>query len=359
MKKIQRYSAFEAISQAQKIAFAPMVFQATVIFLRRGIFALLEAHGKTGGLTAGEVSKQAGLSLYAATLLLDVGESAELVYSERSDGEKHYFLSKIGFFFLHDKMTQANLNFTQDVCYQGLYHLNESFSYSRPEGLKVFGDWDTIYPALSQLPQAAQKSWFEFDHYYSDGAYAAALPHVFELKPAVIYDVGGNTGKFSLKCCAYNSDVQMCIVDLPEQIELARANIEAQAAFADRIDYHAANMLDESVSLPEDADVWWMSQFLDCFSREQIVSILRKIKQQLKPGARVCILELFPDVQRFEAAEFSLNMSSLYFTCMANGNSRFYESDVFLECIQDAGLVVEKLVNELGVGHSLLICRHP
>lgn len=359
MKKIKEYTAFEAISQAQKISFAPMLFQATVVLLRKGIFALLDTNAKNGGLSLYAISSQAGLSLYAVALLLDVGESGDLVYSEFIDNEKRYFLSKVGFFLLHDKMTQVNLNFTQDVCYQGLFYLGESFENKRPEGLKVFGDWKTIYPALGELPTVAQQSWFAFDHYYSDAAYSAALPYVFELKPALVYDVGGNTGKFSLRCCAYNPDVKMCIIDLPEQIKLAKANIESQKLFADRASYHGANLLNPDVDLPDQADVWWMSQFLDCFSAEEIVSILKKIKAQMHANARICILELFPDVQKFEAAEFSLNMSSLYFTCMANGNSRFYTSELFLTYIKDAGLVIEKQIHNLGVGHSLLICRLP
>jgi len=33
--------------------------------------------------------------------------------------------------------------------------------------------------------------------------------------------------------------------------------------------------------LPNQADIWWMSQFLDCFSEEQIVSILSLIHQHM------------------------------------------------------------------------------
>lgn len=72
-----------------------------------------------------------------------------------------------------------------------------------------------------------------------------------------------------------------------------------------------------------------MSQFLDCFSPDQIVTMLGNVAQVMKPGARLCIMELFWDAQKFEAASFSLNATSLYFTCMANGNSRFYSAEKF------------------------------
>ncbi len=34
--------------------------------------------------------------------------------------------------------------------------------------LKELGEWNTIYEGLSQLKPEEQKSWFEFDHHYSD-----------------------------------------------------------------------------------------------------------------------------------------------------------------------------------------------
>ncbi len=109
--------------------------------------------------------------------------------------------------------------------------------------------------------------------------------------------------------------------------------------------------------LPGEADIWWMSQFLDCFSPEQIITLLSNVAQVMKPGARLCILELFWDAQKFEAASFSLNASSLYFTCMANGNSRFYSVEKFYRYLEMAGFRVEQRHDNLGVGHTLLICQ--
>lgn len=37
-----------------------------------------------------------------------------------------YFLAKVGHFLLHDEMTRVNMDFTQDVCYQGLFHLADA-----------------------------------------------------------------------------------------------------------------------------------------------------------------------------------------------------------------------------------------
>jgi hypothetical protein len=39
---------------------------------------------------------------------------------------------------------------------------------------------------------------------------------------------------------------------------------------------------------------------------------------------------------------------------MANGNSRFYRSDDFLEIVETAGFIVAERTDEIGLGHTLL-----
>jgi hypothetical protein len=99
-----------------------------------------------------------------------------------------------------------------------------------------------------------------------------------------------------------------------------------------------------------------MSQLLDCFSEAEIVAILRKVRAALPPGGRLWILELFLDRQRFEAAAFSLQQTSLYFACVANGNSQMYDSAVFLDLLPQAGLAVTKLSDGVGSFHTLIEC---
>ncbi len=144
-----------------------------------------------------------------------------------------------------------------------------------------------------------------------------------------------------MQCCNHNQDVQVTIVDLPQQLEVAMSNA-ADNQLSDRIKPFPANMLDKAQTLPEHADIWWMSQFLDCFSPIEILNILKKVKAQLRQGDTVYILELFWDAQKYAGASYSLNATSLYFTCLANGNSRFYRSDDFLEIVEAAGLTVQK-----------------
>lgn len=342
------YNAYQAKTEAQKLSFAPVVFHTARTLRELGILEALDKFGEQGA-DAQTLAQVTGVSEYGIKVLLDMALSAHIVLWK----PPHYQLANLGFFLLHDGMTHANMDFTADVCYAAMMHLTESIKEQKPAGLKELGEWETIYQGLSQLPEKAKQSWFKFDHFYSDRSFPILLETVFKRKPKHIVDIGGNTGKWALQCCNYDQDVQVTIVDLPQQLEMAMSNATAQN-HQHRIHPFPANMLDQSQALPEKADVWWMSQFLDCFSPMEILSILKRVRANLQPEAVVYILELFWDAQKHEAASYSLNATSLYFTCLANGNSRFYRSEDFLEIVAAAGLVVVKRTDDIGLGHTLL-----
>ncbi|MEI6897968.1 MAG: methyltransferase [Psychromonas sp.] len=342
------FNALEAKTEAQKLAFSPITFHTARTLRDLGILAVLDNAPKTG-LNAQQISAQSGVSEYGVKVLLDMALSAFIVTWEKPN----YIIAKLGYFLLHDGMTRANLDFTADVCYAGMMHLTEAIQEGTPAGLKELGDWSTIYEGLSRLPKKAQKSWFEFDHFYSDRSFPLLLKKIFTHKPKRIFDVGGNTGKWSLQCVNYDNQVEMTIIDLPQQIDVAMKNI-ATTGFSDRVKGYPINMLDKTSMLPTGADIWWMSQFLDCFSPMEILNILQRVRNAMKADAKVYILELFWDAQKYSAATLSLNATSLYFTCLANGNSRFYRSSDFLEIVEQAGFNVVERSDNIGLGHTLL-----
>jgi hypothetical protein len=256
-------------------------------------------------------------------------------------------------------MAKANMNFNHDVNYMGLFYLEEALKEGKPSGLKVFGEWPTIYEGLSSLPEQVQKSWFGFDHFYSDESFAAALKIIFdgERKVRRLLDVGGNTGRWAMQCVGYNKDVEVTIMDLPQQLEMMRAQSAGKEG-AERIHGYGCNLLDESVKFPTPAfDVIWMSQFLDCFSEAEVTSICRRAAESMDENSRLYIMETFWDRQKYETAAYCLTLTSIYFTALANGNSKMYHSDDMERCVNNAGLEVEQIVDGLGLGHSIMICK--
>jgi ubiquinone/menaquinone biosynthesis C-methylase UbiE len=344
-------TALEAKEKAQWISFAPFVFQATRVLRDTGILQIVQ-NNQQDGLTLEEIVEKTKLPHYGVRLLVEAALGIGLLTCR--DGR--YYSTKTASFILHDDLTKVNMDFVHDVCYEGMFYLDKSIENEKNEGLKIFGQWSTIYEGLSKLPAHVQKSWFGFDHFYSDYAFQQILPLVFKNKPKTLLDIGGNTGKWAIQCLEFDPDVQITITDLPGQIELAKKQI-AQKGNYNRLNFYECNLLDESQKLPMNFDAIWMSQFLDCFSEDQIKSILRRCKEALSAQGRIYILEPFWDRQRFEASAFSLQQTSLYFTVMANGNSQMYYSPNLSACIQKAGFDVVEEINGIGVSHTLLVCK--
>ncbi len=343
-------SALQAKIDAQKIAFAPIVFQAVKSLRNLGILELLNS--SQNGMTPKEIAQKSDISEYGIKVLLDAGLSAEVVVLS---GHK-YKLTKTGFYFLNDKMTNINMDFVHDVCYNGMFYLEDSIREEKPEGLKVFGNWPTIYHGLSALPESVKKSWFAFDHFYSDHVFISVLPLIFKNNSNHILDVGGNTGKFALQCAQYNPTAKITIMDLPGQLKVALNNAK-EAGFENQIKEYPTDILDHSNPFPESFDVIWMSQFLDCFSEENILQILKRAARSMSEKTSLFILETYWDRQQFDISTFCLNNTSLYFTAMANGNSRMYHSDDMIRLIEQAGLKIKDIRDNLGVSHTLIECK--
>jgi len=343
-------SAFEAKEAAQWIAFGPVIFQAARVLRNSGVLTVIEEN--KNGLLLAEIVEKVKLPLYGVRVLLESGLSMGLVLVN----DHKYTLAKTGHFILHDPLTKTNMDFVHDVCYKGLFALDKSIENGKAEGLKEFGEWQTIYEGLSQLPEQVQKSWFAFDHFFSDDAFPRVLSKVYKNGIKKILDIGGNTGKWAIASTKYSPDVSITIMDLPGQLNVAKVKIE-QLGLSERVSFLPVNILDETIQFPKGFDAIWMSQFLDCFSEDEIVSILRRCYEALDDDGVVIILEPFWDLQRFEIAAFCLQQTSLYFTALANGTSQMYSAETFLSCIERAGFDVVEQVDNIGLSQSLLNCK--
>ena len=346
----EQLSAREAQRLAEYIAWGPVIFQVSRLMVKLGILDALR--DSLEGLTLDELVKQTQLSEYALKVLLEASLSAGTVLVNKDTDR--YTISKTGWFLLNDPATRVNIDFNHDVNYRGMFFLDEALKEGKPAGLKTLGDWPTIYEGLSKLDKQVQDSWFGFDHFYSDHSFDKALEIVFRKHPKHLMDVGGNTGRFALRCVEYDPEVNVTIVDLPGQIGMMKKNIEGKEG-AERINGYPTNILDEHNDLPQGSwDAIWMSQFLDCFSEEEIYSILVRAARVMKNDSTLYIMETFWDRQKYEPASLCLTMTSVYFTVMANGNSKMYHSDDMIKQIDRAGLRVVDIHDGIGQGHTIL-----
>ncbi|MDR0700062.1 MAG: methyltransferase domain-containing protein [Tannerella sp.] len=346
----EQMKVLEAQRYAHEIAFAPVTFQVSRLMVKFGILRLLS--DAKDGLTIDEVAEKTGLSYYAAQVLL---ESSLTIGTVLYAGER-FVISKTGWILLSDPMVSINMRFNHDVNYLGMYHMEEALLNGKPEGLKVFGQWKTIYEGLSSLPDAAKESWLGFDHFYSDNSFDEALEIVFSYNPAKLLDVGGNTGRWALRCVERYKTANITVMDLPQQIAMMQKNISGKEG-ADRISGYGANLLDENEPFPKGFDAIWMSQFLDCFSENEVASIVKRAAESMDKDSKLFIMETLWDRQSNDIAAYCLTQISLYFTVMANGNSKMYHSEDLIRCVEAGGLKIEKIYDGLKSGHSILVCK--
>jgi hypothetical protein len=179
------------------------------------------------------------------------------------------------------------------------------------------------------------------------------MPDVFATAPRRIMDVGANTGKFSRAALAYNPDVRLHLVDLPQQLAVAEGTLK-EAGVRERASLHPVDLLDASKALPDGMDVIWMSQFLSCFSEQAIATILRRAAASLAPNGQLLVLDTLWDRQRYDIAAYCLINTSPYFTAMASGNSKIYESGDYIRLAEEAGLKLLTARDGIGYCHSLL-----
>ena len=182
--------AVDAKYEAQRIAFAPLTFQAVRALLETGILKIISDSGEKG-LGLDKIVEASGIPVYGVNVLLEMALGMNIVKVKSGtcpagDELDLFVLGKIGWFLLEDEMTRVNFNFVNDVCYKGAFELSRSVKAGKPMGLEVFGsEWETIYDALSSLPEQVKKSWFDFDHFYSDIGFKEALPIVFSSNPKI------------------------------------------------------------------------------------------------------------------------------------------------------------------------------
>ena len=352
MARTHRTHFLETLLDAQKLAFAPFIFKACSVALKTG---LLDAVVRSDVPVSREVlAEKLGLTPYAVTVMADILKPAGVV----TETEEGLCATKVGSLLVLDDMTRANFFFTDDVNYEGLSKTFEALTEGRPAGLSAFNpDWKTIYPHLPELPDDAKKAWFGFDHYHSDRAYRAALDILAVREPKHLVDIGGNTGRFTREFLLRFPESRATLVDLPVETEALRGRPE-MADLLDRLDTVSIDWLTNApLTGTDSADLYWMSQFLDCFSPDEAVSILERTKAAMAPGAVLAVLEPIVDEQRHQAAELSLAATSLYFTVLANGNSRFFAGAELRGIFSRAGFEILSEHDGLGISHKLFILK--
>jgi 2-polyprenyl-3-methyl-5-hydroxy-6-metoxy-1,4-benzoquinol methylase len=125
-------------------------------------------------------------------------------------------------------------------------------------------------------------------------------------KPTALIDVAGAHGWFSAALCKRHETLSATVLDLPGSARVGR-EIIAKAGMSDRVEHRDGDMFESDLGGPYDGAL--LFDIIHHLSGEQIVTVLRRIREAMKPGGTIAILDMFrSDAKRQRATAATLGL---------------------------------------------------
>ncbi len=125
-------------------------------------------------------------------------------------------------------------------------------------------------------------------------------------EPSALLDVAGAHGWFSAELCKRNEGLKATVLDLPGSARVGR-EIIAAAGMSDRVEHRDGDMFASQLGGPYDGAL--VFDIIHHLSGEQIVTLLRRVREALKPGATLAVLDMFrSDAKRQRASAAAVGL---------------------------------------------------
>ena len=146
-----------------------------------------------------------------------------------------------------------------------------------------------------------------------------------------LLDVAGAHGLFGAAICRRNPPMRCTVLDLPQAIAHARALAEYEH-LGDVVTHRAGELLTTQLGTH---DVVLLFNILHHFGREQLVSILTRVRDALREGGTVAIWEIEAPCRRASAG--SGDAAALFFRLTSTAGA--YSADDYARGLSEAGFV--------------------
>jgi 2-polyprenyl-3-methyl-5-hydroxy-6-metoxy-1,4-benzoquinol methylase len=258
---------------------------------RVGVFGSL----LSGPATAGRLAEELGLQLTGTRLLCENLAALEL-------------LDQDGHTFSVAKRARKWLD-PESPTYVGTF-VEHTASY-----WEWYGDLERIVREggsfeIHREPAEDEEYW----RVYITGQYEIARLSAVEVakairlgpQPSELLDVAGAHGWFSAELCRRHPTLTATVVDLPGSARVG-SEIIARAGMSDRVRHREGDMFTAELGGPYDGAL--LFDIIHHLSGEHVVQLLGRVREALKPGGTVAILDMFrSDARRQRASAASLGL---------------------------------------------------
>jgi ubiquinone/menaquinone biosynthesis C-methylase UbiE len=109
-------------------------------------------------------------------------------------------------------------------------------------------------------------------------------------RPESVLDVAGGHGWFSAELCRRHPTLHATVLDLPGSVAVGR-EIVAEQGMSDRVAFREGNMMSADLGASHDGAL--VFNIVHHLTPERNVHLLRRIRDALKPGGTVAVMDLF------------------------------------------------------------------
>ena len=119
-------------------------------------------------------------------------------------------------------------------------------------------------------------------------------------QPTALLDVAGGHGWFSAELCKRHEALRATVLDLPGSARVGR-EIIARAGMSERVEHRDGDMFTVELGGPYDGAL--VFDIIHHLSAEQIVVLLKRVREALAPGGTLAVLDMFrSDAKRQRAS---------------------------------------------------------
>lgn len=125
-------------------------------------------------------------------------------------------------------------------------------------------------------------------------------------QPKALLDVAGAHGWFSAELCRRHDGLKATVLDLPGSARVGR-EIIAKAEMSARVEHREGDMFESDLGGPYDGAL--VFDIVHHLSGEQVVTLLKRVREAVSPGATLAVLDMFrSDAKRQRASAAALGL---------------------------------------------------